>query len=60
MRNGKTRDELRQFHIERRLKIKQLKWFGYIVQMGKDRKPRKKTEARSEARRTIERPNKLT
>ena len=29
LRNGKIRDDIGQFKIEGRLKIKQLKWFGH-------------------------------
>ena len=33
MRNQKIRDELGLIYIERRLKIKPLKWFGHMVWM---------------------------
>ena len=36
-----------------------LKWFGHVVRMVEDKKPRQIMEARSERRRTIENQEKL-
>ena len=45
MRNVKNIDGLRQLLIEGRLK-----WFGHVLRMGENRKPRNIVEARPEGR----------
>ena len=46
-------------YTEGRIKLKQLKWFGYVLQMEEDWKPRQIMKARLEARRTKGRPRKI-
>ena len=46
-------DKLGQFCIERSLKIQMLKWFGYVVRIGQDRKIREIMKTIQEGRGTI-------
>ena len=52
-------DKLGQFCIERSLKIQMLKWFGYVVRIGQDRKIREIMKTIQEGRVTIGRPRKM-
>jgi hypothetical protein len=51
IRNERIREDLGQEGIENRLVKRQLKWYGHVVRMGEERKPKQFLEARSEGRR---------
>ena len=40
IRNQKSREDLQQPPIEKRLAQRQLRWFGHLSRMNEDRKPR--------------------
>jgi hypothetical protein len=51
IRNERIREDLEQEGIENRLVKRQLQWYGHVVRMGQERKPKQFLEARSEGRR---------
>ena len=57
-RNTTVREELKITPITTRVEVKQLKWYGHVKRMSKDRLPRKCMEARMEGSRTRGRPRK--
>jgi hypothetical protein len=56
--NERIREDLGQEGIENRLVKRQLKWYGHVVRMGEERKPKQFLEARPEGRRPRGRPKK--
>jgi hypothetical protein len=58
IRNERISEDLGQEGIENRLVKRQLKWYGHVVRMGEERKPKQCLEARPEGRRPIGRPRK--
>jgi hypothetical protein len=48
IRNERIREDLGQEGIENKLIKRQLKWYGHVVRMGEDRKPKQFCEARPE------------
>jgi hypothetical protein len=58
IRNERIREDLGQEGIENRLVKRQLKWYGHVVRMGEERKPKQFLEARPEGRRPRGRPRK--
>ena len=56
IRNERVREKLKQMSIEQKLQRRQLKWFGHVVRMENDRKPKQIMEARPEGRRSRGRP----
>jgi hypothetical protein len=58
IRNERIREDLRQEGIENRLVKRQLKWYGHVVRVGEERKPKQILEARREGRRPRGRPRK--
>jgi hypothetical protein len=49
--NERIREDLGKEGIENRLVKRQLKWYGHMVRMGEERKPKQFLEARPEGRR---------
>jgi hypothetical protein len=49
--NERIREDLRHEGTENRLVKRQLKWYGHVVRMGEERKPKQFLEARPEGRR---------
>jgi hypothetical protein len=49
--NERIREDLGQEGTENRLVKRQLKWYGHMVRMGQERKPKQFVEARPEGRR---------
>jgi hypothetical protein len=58
IRNERIREDLGQEGIENRLVKRKLKWYGHVVRMGEERKPKQFLEARREGRRPRGRPRK--
>jgi hypothetical protein len=58
IRNERIREDLGQEGKENILVKRQLKWYGHVVRMGEDRKPKQFLEARPEGRRPRGRPRK--
>ena len=55
-RNTKIREELKVKPIIESIETKQLKWYGHVKRMGKERIPRKCLEVRMEGKRSRGRP----